>query len=271
MGGDRRRRVADVDQPSMLVVARAVNVLGALLPLASSNASPVGSRQMAASYPSDPVRRGLRLASRARPSPHLGMENRGTTILGTNDDPVATYQQYAHDLGRTVLRSEFEPHFLAPDRPTFAQLDAYPHKSPKSLWRTRSEPVGRLPGSDRPDAVLSPTPGAARMASVDPGRQRSGSRFRRGSAATPAPVARGGLLRGPHLGDGRGRHRGDRGRERQARPADDRGELDVSSGAACLGAKAFVVSQASSSAVDTQGTLRGELTFKHGQLTGAAD
>jgi hypothetical protein len=37
---------------------------------------------------------------------------------------------YAHNLGRTVLRSEFESHFLAPDRP---------------------------------DAVLSPTQGAARM------------------------------------------------------------------------------------------------------------
>ena len=55
MGGDRRGRVADVDQPSVLVVARAVNVLGALGPLASSNASPVGSRRMTASYPRDPV------------------------------------------------------------------------------------------------------------------------------------------------------------------------------------------------------------------------
>ena len=39
----------------MLVVARAVNVLGALGPLASSNVSPVGSRQMTASDPTDPV------------------------------------------------------------------------------------------------------------------------------------------------------------------------------------------------------------------------
>lgn len=122
---------------------------------------------MTASYPRDPVIAlvgegfgSLLVHCTAR---HLGLENRETTILGTNDDPVATYQQYAHNLGRTVLRSEFESHFLAPDRPTFAQLDAYPHKSPKPLWRTRSEPVGRLPGSDRPDAILSPTPGAARM------------------------------------------------------------------------------------------------------------
>jgi hypothetical protein len=87
--------------------------------------------------------------------------NREITILGTNDDPVATYQQYAHNLGPTILRSEFESHFLAPDRPTFTQLDAYSQKSPKPLWRTRSELLGRLPRSDRPDAVLSP--GAARM------------------------------------------------------------------------------------------------------------
>lgn len=85
-----------------------------------------------------------------------------TTIFGTNDDPVASYQQYAHNLGQTVLRSGLESHFLAPDWPTFAQLD-YRRKSPKPLWRTRSEPVGRLPGSDRPAALLSPAPGAARL------------------------------------------------------------------------------------------------------------
>jgi len=60
------------------------------------------------------------------------------------------------------LRSKFESRALAPDRPTFSQLDAYAHKSAKALWRTRSELVGRLPGSDQPDAVLRPTRGAAR-------------------------------------------------------------------------------------------------------------
>ena len=35
-----------------------------------------------------------------------------------------------------VLRSESESHFLAPDWPTFAQLDAWAHKSLKPLWRT---------------------------------------------------------------------------------------------------------------------------------------
>ena len=93
----------------------------------------------------------------------LSLENCGITILGTNDDPVATHQQYPHNPGQTALRSGFESDFLARDRPMFAQLDAYSHKSPKTLWPTRSERVGRLPGSDRPDAALSPTPGAARM------------------------------------------------------------------------------------------------------------
>jgi hypothetical protein len=122
---------------------------------------------MTASHPRDPVVAlvgegfgSLLVHCTAR---RLSLESRETTILGTNDDPVATYQQYPHNLCRTVLRSEFESHFLTPDRPTFAQLDACSHKSPKPLWRTRSEPVGRLPGSDRLDAVLSPTPSAARM------------------------------------------------------------------------------------------------------------
>ncbi len=67
---------------------------------------------------------------------YLGFENREITIFGTNDNPVKTYQQYAYNLGQTVLRSESESHFLAPDWPTFAQLDAYSHKSLKPLWRT---------------------------------------------------------------------------------------------------------------------------------------
>jgi hypothetical protein len=76
---------------------------------------------MTASYPRDPVIDlvgegfgSLLLNCTAR---RLSLENREITILGTNDDPVATYQQYAHNLGQTVLRSESESHFLAPDRP----------------------------------------------------------------------------------------------------------------------------------------------------------
>jgi hypothetical protein len=67
---------------------------------------------------------------------YLGFENREISIFGPNDNPVGTYQQYAYNLGQTVLRSESESHFLAPDWPTFAQLDAWSHKSPQPLWRS---------------------------------------------------------------------------------------------------------------------------------------
>ncbi len=94
---------------------------------------------MIASYPRDPVIAlvgegfgSLLVHWTAR---RRSLENREITILGTNNDPVATYQQYAHNLGQTVLRSEFESHFL---------------------------------GRDRPDAVLSPTPGAAGMGQCRP-------------------------------------------------------------------------------------------------------
>jgi hypothetical protein len=53
-----------------------------------------------------------------------------TTLFGTNEVPVAIYQRHAHDLDQAVRRSELESHFLASDRPT---------------------------------ALLSPAPGAARM------------------------------------------------------------------------------------------------------------
>jgi hypothetical protein len=50
------------------------------------------------------------------------------------------------------------------------------------------------------------------------------------------------------------------------------GSYDVSSGAACLGTKAFVVQSGQFVTLsNTQGTLGGELTFKQGRLTGTAD
>ena len=122
---------------------------------------------MTASYPRDPViavaREGFGSLLVHGTARHLGLDNREITIFGTNDDSVATDQQDASNLGETVLRSEFVSDFLAADRPTFAQLDAYSHKSPKPLWRTRSELVARLPASDRPDPGLRPTAGAVRM------------------------------------------------------------------------------------------------------------
>jgi hypothetical protein len=67
---------------------------------------------------------------------YLGFTNDEITIFGPNDNPVGTYQQYATNLGQTVLRSESESHFLAPDWPTFAQLDAWSHRSPAPLVRS---------------------------------------------------------------------------------------------------------------------------------------
>ncbi len=83
---------------------------------------------MTASHPRDPaialVGEGSVSLLAHRTAHRLSLQNREITILETNDDPVATYPQDAHNLGQTVL-------------------------------------VGRLPRSDRPDAVLSP--GAARL------------------------------------------------------------------------------------------------------------
>ncbi len=67
---------------------------------------------------------------------YLGFTNDEITVFGTNDNPVGTYQQFAFNLGQTVLRSESESHFLAPDWPTFAQIDALAHRSPAPLYRS---------------------------------------------------------------------------------------------------------------------------------------
>jgi hypothetical protein len=69
-------------------------------------------------------------------SRYLGFTNDEISIFGPNDNPVGTYQQFATNLGQTVLRSESESHFLAPDWPTFAQLDAWSHRSIAPLVRS---------------------------------------------------------------------------------------------------------------------------------------
>src|SRR3954451_21039873 len=67
---------------------------------------------------------------------YLGFRPEDITIYGTSDNPVGTYQQFAFNLGQTVLRSESESHFLPADWPTFAQLDAYSRRSPAPLYRS---------------------------------------------------------------------------------------------------------------------------------------
>ena len=56
---------------------------------------------------------------------YLGFRPEQVSIFGTGQNPVGTYQQFAFNLGQTVLRSESESHFLPADWPTFAQLDAW--------------------------------------------------------------------------------------------------------------------------------------------------
>jgi len=70
---------------------------------------------------------------------YLGFAPEQVGIFGTNLNPVQTYQQFAWNLGQTVLRSESESHFLPADWPTFAQLDAFSRLDPSPLLRS----VGR--------------------------------------------------------------------------------------------------------------------------------
>ncbi len=67
---------------------------------------------------------------------YLGFRPAEITIYGPSDNPVATYQQFAYNLGQTVLRSESESHFLPADWPTFGQLDAFSRRSLAPLLRS---------------------------------------------------------------------------------------------------------------------------------------
>jgi hypothetical protein len=67
---------------------------------------------------------------------YLGFAPEQIGIFGDSTNPVATYQQFAWNLGQTVLRSESESHFLPADWPTFAQLDAYARRDPSPLLRS---------------------------------------------------------------------------------------------------------------------------------------
>ena len=67
---------------------------------------------------------------------YLGFRPEQITIYGPSDSAVGTYQQFAFNLGQTVLRSESESHFLPADWPTFAQLDAWSRRDPSYLFRS---------------------------------------------------------------------------------------------------------------------------------------
>ena len=67
---------------------------------------------------------------------YLGFKPEQIGIFGNGSNPVGTYQQFAWNLGQTILRSESESHFLPADWPTFAQLDAWSRKDPSPLLRS---------------------------------------------------------------------------------------------------------------------------------------
>jgi hypothetical protein len=67
---------------------------------------------------------------------YLGFRPDQIGVFGKNTIPTSTYQQFAWNLGQTVLRSESESHFLPADWPTFSQLDAYARLDPAPLFRS---------------------------------------------------------------------------------------------------------------------------------------
>jgi hypothetical protein len=67
---------------------------------------------------------------------YLGFRPEQVGMFGENTNPIQTYQQFAWNLGQTVLRSESESHFLPADWPTFAQLDAFARLDPSPLFRS---------------------------------------------------------------------------------------------------------------------------------------
>jgi hypothetical protein len=84
---------------------------------------------------------------------YLGFRPDQITIFGTNENPVDTYQQFAYNLGQTVLRSESESHFLPADWPTFGQMDAWSRKSLSPLFRS----IGRKYNPGVPDILAEAT------------------------------------------------------------------------------------------------------------------
>ena len=67
---------------------------------------------------------------------YLGFRPEQIGIFGENTNPVQTYQQFAWNLGQTVLRSESESHFTPADWPTFAEMDAWARRSVTPLLRS---------------------------------------------------------------------------------------------------------------------------------------
>ncbi len=67
---------------------------------------------------------------------YLGFAPEQIGIFGEGMNPTHAYQQYAWNLGQTILRSESESHFLPADWPTFSQIDAFARVDPRPLLRS---------------------------------------------------------------------------------------------------------------------------------------
>ena len=67
---------------------------------------------------------------------YLGFAPEQVGIFGEQTNPAHTYQQFAWNLGQTILRSESESHFLPADWPTFAEMDAWARRDPSPLLRS---------------------------------------------------------------------------------------------------------------------------------------
>ncbi len=67
---------------------------------------------------------------------YLGFAPEEIGIFGESLNPAQTYQQFAWNLGQTILRSESESHFLPADWPTFGQLTAIARHDPSPLFRS---------------------------------------------------------------------------------------------------------------------------------------
>ncbi len=105
------------------------------------------------------------LCSSTAPRCTSGSAKRTSPIYGTSTDPIETYQQFAHNLGQTVLRSESESHFLPADWPTFAparRVVALEPRAAVSLDLAQVQP-GRL-GDPRRGPRRQPSPRLGRGA-----------------------------------------------------------------------------------------------------------
>ena len=84
---------------------------------------------------------------------YLGFRPEQIAIFGESTNPVGTYQQFAWNLGQTVLRSESESHFLPADWPTFSQIDAAARRDLSPLLRS----VGRKFNPGVPEILTEAT------------------------------------------------------------------------------------------------------------------